>query len=426
MSSGTATDENPETINYIGFNQDAKIISVGHKEGYMFYKTVDILENSTLTYEGENLTREFPDKSLRISHESVEVVPDLGLNNCLIVERLFSSALMVVISQKDPRVMHVYHFTSRNIICDHRFNKSVLTIRLNRERIVVCLEDCIYIYNLKDMKMMHNIMDTPLNKLGVLDLTTNAGNALIAYPASTDTGSVHLFDAINLSSVNTFVAHEGTLACLKFNQEGNMIATASTKGTVIRIYSVPTGNRLFEFRRGVSRCVTIYSLCFSSDSKYLASSSNTETVHVFKLEKTEGVDHKPESSSEGGSWFDTINKTISAYMPSQVMQVSELMTTERSFATAKLPGATRSNQIALVSNKNQQYVMAATSDGFVYAYRLDAEGGELDLIKQHRIGPKSDTCRISPTGTGAPKETNQTVPNMDDPDDFPPMSHTSG
>ncbi|EGT34505.1 CBN-ATG-18 protein [Caenorhabditis brenneri] len=405
MSSGTATDENPETINYIGFNQDAKVVAVGHKEGYMFYKTADILENSTLTYEGENLG-------------------SLGLNNCLIIERLFSSALMVVISQKDPRVLHVYHFTSRNIICDHRFNKSVLTVRLNRERIVVCLEDCIFIYNLKDMKMMHTIMDTPMNKLGVLDMTSNAGNALVAYPGSTDTGSVHLFDAINLSSVNTFVAHEGTLACLKFNQDGNMIATASTKGTVIRVYSVPTGNRLFEFRRGVSRCVTIYSLCFSSDSKYLASSSNTETVHVFKLEKTEEGSSKPEAATEGAGWFDTINKTISAYMPSQVMQVSELMTTERSFATAKLPGATRSNQVALVAHKNQQYVMAATSDGYVYAYRVDPEGGELDNVKQHRIGPQSESCRISPTGEK--KESNQSVPNMDDPDDFPPMSHTSG
>ncbi|EFP00189.1 hypothetical protein GCK72_018893 [Caenorhabditis remanei] len=405
--SASNTDDTPETINYIGFNQDSKIISVGHKEGYMFYKTADILENSTLTCEGQSLNH-------------------LGLNNCLIIERLFSSALMVVISQKDPRVLHVYHFTSKNIICDHRFNKSILTVRLNRDRIVVCLEDCIYIYNLKDMKMMHNIMDTPMNKLGVVDLTSKPGNALIAYPGSTDTGSVHLFDAINLSSVNTFVAHEGTLACLKFNQDGNMIATASTKGTVIRVYSVPTGTRMFEFRRGVSRCVTIYSLCFSCDSKYLASSSNTETVHVFKLEKPEG-DDKPEAANESAGWFDTINKTISAYMPTQVLQVSEFMTTERSFATAKLPGATRTNQVALVSNKNQQYVMAATSDGFVYAYRLDPEGGELDLIKQHRIGPKTESCRISPLGTGGKSsDSNQTVPNMDDPDDFPPMSHTSG
>lgn len=64
-----------------------------------------------------------------------------------------------------------------------------------------------------------------------------------------------------------------------------MLATASNKGTVIRVFGLPQGTRLFEFRRGVTRCVTIYSLAFSEDSAYLCSSSNTETVHVFKLEK---------------------------------------------------------------------------------------------------------------------------------------------
>ncbi|KIH44376.1 hypothetical protein ANCDUO_25599, partial [Ancylostoma duodenale] len=64
--------------------------------------------------------------------------------------------------------------------------------------------------------------------------------------------AVHIFDCMNLSAVNTFTAHDGPLACLKFNSDGTMIATASTKGTVIRVYSVPQGTRLFEFRRGMS------------------------------------------------------------------------------------------------------------------------------------------------------------------------------
>ena len=35
------------------------------------------------------------------------------------------------------------------------------------------------------------------------------------------------------------------------------------------------------------RCVTISSLAFSASNVYLAASSNTETVHIFKLEKKE-------------------------------------------------------------------------------------------------------------------------------------------
>ena len=47
------------------------------------------------------------------------------------------------------------------------------------------------------------------------------------------------------------------------------------------------GKRLYEFRRGVARCAVISSLSFSSDAMFLAVSSNTQTIHVFKL----GLEH---------------------------------------------------------------------------------------------------------------------------------------
>lgn len=62
------------------------------------------------------------------------------------------------------------------------------------------------------------------------------------------------------------------------------MATASEKGTVIRVFNVQDGTRIFEFRRGVKRCVSISSLAFSVCGTFLCCSSNTETVHVFKLE----------------------------------------------------------------------------------------------------------------------------------------------
>ena len=79
-------------------------------------------------------------------------------------------------------------------------------------------------------------------------------------------------------------AHDSPLAAIAFSYSGTLNATASEKGTVIRIFRVEDGARLHEFRRGVKRCATIYSLAFSADSQYLAASSNTETVHIFKLE----------------------------------------------------------------------------------------------------------------------------------------------
>ena len=76
-------------------------------------------------------------------------------------------------------------------------------------------------------------------------------------------------------------AHDSPLAALAFSPTGLRLATASEKGTVIRVFSVTDGVKLFEFRRGVKRCVSISSLVFSMDSAFVCCSSNTETVIIF-------------------------------------------------------------------------------------------------------------------------------------------------
>ena len=46
------------------------------------------------------------------------------------------------------------------------------------------------------------------------------------------------------------------------------------------------GAKLYELRRGIKRTASIFSLSFSPCGTFLACSSNTETVHVFKLDES--------------------------------------------------------------------------------------------------------------------------------------------
>jgi autophagy-related protein 18 len=83
-------------------------------------------------------------------------------------------------------------------------------------------------------------------------------------------------------------AHTSQLAAIAFSPSGKRVATASEKGTVIRVFSVVDGgssSKLYELRRGLKRTVNIHSLSFSPCGHFLACSSNTETVHVFKLDE---------------------------------------------------------------------------------------------------------------------------------------------
>jgi WD40 repeat protein len=68
------------------------------------------------------------------------------------------------------------------------------------------------------------------------------------------------------------------------NYVGTLLATASDKGTLIRIFSIDTGNPLQELRRGAEKA-DIYSISFDFQSKWLACSSDKSTIHVFSVKQ---------------------------------------------------------------------------------------------------------------------------------------------
>lgn len=133
------------------------------------------------------------------------------------------------------------------------------------------------------MKLLHTI-DTSPNPNALCVLSPSSENCFLAYPPNTTgaSGDLLVFDAINLQAVNIIPAHKSPLSCVNFNYDGTMLATASDKGTVIRVFSVPTGNKLFQLRRGTYNA-RIFSLSFDLSSTLLAVSSDTDTVHVFRL-----------------------------------------------------------------------------------------------------------------------------------------------
>lgn len=66
------------------------------------------------------------------------------------------------------------------------------------QRLIVCLEESLYIHNIRDMKVLHTIRDTPPNPHGLCALSINNDNCYLAYPGSNQIGEVQIFDTINL------------------------------------------------------------------------------------------------------------------------------------------------------------------------------------------------------------------------------------
>jgi WD40 repeat protein len=87
------------------------------------------------------------------------------------------------------------------------------------------------------------------------------------------------------SSPTSIHAHQSEIACLALNQDSTLLATASRKGTLIRVFDLVSRKKLVELRRG-SDPATLYCISFSPNADYLCCSADTGTVHIFALKKT--------------------------------------------------------------------------------------------------------------------------------------------
>jgi autophagy-related protein 18 len=190
------------------------------------------------------------------------------------------------------------------MICELLFPSSILAVKMNRKTLVIVLEAEIYIYDISNMRLQHVIETTP-NPEAIVALSPSADNSYLAYPspvpppapisavspqatpaqpssASAASGDVLLFSTKSFNVSQIIRAHKAPISALALNSTGTLLATASEKGTVIRVWGVPGAEKLYQFRRG-TREARIYSLNFNVVSTLLAVSSAHDTVHIFKL-----------------------------------------------------------------------------------------------------------------------------------------------
>ena len=367
------------------------------------------------------------------------------------VEVLFSSSLVALVLS--PRRLQIKNTKRDSLICEMTFATSILAIRMNRKRLVVVLEDQMYMYDIQNMKLLYTIETSP-NPSAICALSPASDNCYLAYPLpqktasapahvppnsthiSPTSGEILLFDALKLEAINVVEAHKSPLSCIIFNTEGTIMATASDKGTIIRVFSIPDGNKLYQFRRG-SMPSRIFSMAFNITATLLCVSSASETIHIFKLGPqnmatgdepnsptwpTSPVSKRLSQSSDtnpyfggdeehdedpaslasrkpNGSLMGMIRRTsqsvgtsfasnFSGYLPKGV---AEMWEPSRDFAWIRLPkpasgqstGPIRS-VVAMSSNTPQ--VMVVTNEGGFYVFGVDlAKGGEGNLVKQYSV-----------------------------------------
>jgi len=186
-----------------------------------------------------------------------------------------------------PNHVVVWDDSQNKSIAQLEFMSNVLDVRLRRERIIVVLERSIFVYNFLDLSFIAQL-PTFANPLGQIGVCT-ANPITIIYPAQAQGHlAIRCEDPADPSGVKiqprqAIATHNGPLVCMALSLDGKFAATASDKGTLIRVWDTTTCRQLREFRRG-SESAQIWSICFSQDNSLLAVSSSKGTCHIFSMQ----------------------------------------------------------------------------------------------------------------------------------------------
>ncbi|KAL1661396.1 WD40-repeat-containing domain protein [Schizophyllum commune] len=408
---------------FANFNQDFSCISVGTRKGYQ-------------------ITNCDPFGRVYTQNDGARGI----------VEMLFCTSLIALVGaadqpQSSPRKLQIVNTKRQSMICELLFPSSILAVKLNRKTLVIVLENEIYIYDISNMRLLHVIETTP-NPEAIVALSPSADASYLAYPSplpspsapSTSTptpstsqtpssGDVLLFHTRTLTVANVIAAHKAPIAALAINSTGTLLATASEKGTVIRVWGIPNGERLYQFRRG-AREARIWSMNFNVVGSLLVAASGHGTVHVFRvggqqgqgsgsggssagraassppasIDSREGVpamdggyDAFIEKKKAGGvssslrrkslQMTKSISHSVGGYLPGAL---TEMWEPQRDFAWLRLPGGGGVRCVAAISG-TMPHVMVISSEGYFYSYSIDLEnGGECTLMKQYSLLDTSD------------------------------------
>ncbi|XP_040997279.1 autophagy-related protein 18b isoform X1 [Juglans microcarpa x Juglans regia] len=242
------------------FNQDASHFVIGTREGF----------------------KVFDSNTGRLCYER-------AIGAFIVVEMLFTSSLLAIVGAGEqpslsPRRLCLFNITTGTALRELNFLTSILAVRMNKERLIVILQDKTYVYDINKVKILDAI-DTVPNLKGLCGFSPSLDGCFLALPASITKGSVLLYNVMELQSHCEIDAHRAPLAAIVLCSNGMHIATASEQGTIIRVHLVSDATKSYSFRRGRYPS-TIFSLSFAPSMQIpdiLVATSSSGSLHVFSL-----------------------------------------------------------------------------------------------------------------------------------------------
>ncbi|KAJ4846298.1 hypothetical protein Tsubulata_042181 [Turnera subulata] len=285
---------------HLSFNQDSSRFSAALQTGFRIY-------TATNPFKSRNFT---------------DAATGTGAGVRL-VAMLFSTNVFCIVKAEVPNKVFYWNGVSSNTSLpdpsgELSFRSPVKNVKLRNGVIVVCLLQKVFVYNMANFTVLGSF-ETQVNPKGLCDVS-QAKELMVVVSLGLMKGMLNIQNYSGSKKTrNVIKAHDSEIACLSLTIDGRLVATASSKGTLVRVFNTLDGTLLREVRRGSDRA-EIHCLAFSHDAEWLGVTSSKGTVHVFGLGIDQGkmvVRNNIDAGLEHSSSLSILKGVLPKYFSSQ-------------------------------------------------------------------------------------------------------------
>ena len=355
---------------YVSFNQNASCFALGTEKGFKVFD------------------------SFNFGRDVHERVMDGGIG---IVELYYRSNYIALVGggkhPKYPKTKVVlWDDYNTKIVAEFKFTSSIKNVKLKRDKIVIVCKKKLFLFSLLTYNNLLNI-DTSDNPQGLVSVNVDPLNTVIAYLTNTETienAAIKIHHFEQGKDVVISPAYESAISYFALNYDGSLIAIASDKGTIIRIYRTNDGMFLQEFKRGKEKAEISY-ICFDQQCKLMAATSDRGTIHIWsmgscikKSKETPVVEIAKKGVINGElkeiNEEDSFPKNKNSIL-SSLPGIGEYFKSEWSFAQVRLD-----NQKSICAFGPDNTIIAITAEGRYYQAQIDMKrGGNCKILKEEEL-----------------------------------------
>lgn len=231
------------------------------------------------------------------------------------------------------------------VIWDDLLNKSIIRLKysepvkkiyLNRVNLIVQTMNKIFIYKFRNPPELIFTLTTRFNSIiyyhkhnevGKMSTTTTTKNDnLLVFESPNDTnlsmqqdiipkqfhhsGQLTVYSLIDGKEKIIETGHKQNINHATISNNGKYMATTSTNGTIIKLFSLNNGSLYQEFRRSIEMA-PIYQLKFNPIDNWICCISTKQTLHIFQIK----YDHETTQDNKTKTNSSVLNKYYLNFLP---------------------------------------------------------------------------------------------------------------